>query len=154
MGLPHAAKATEATAPEATEAAPAASSRLASVLRLSGNDVAPKRFDIVRIEDVVPRRHVALAVSHRIDKPCVGVAREVAQIDCPLRVAHLRAMASCAVARVELRSFFNLLGRKLRSALLRRRGCASKRKREAYGVNDPHIVLQRVLIWHQGEGPH
>src|SRR5215813_4382005 len=59
-----------------------------SVLRLSGDDVAPERFDIVWIEHIVPRRHIALPVGHGIDKTCVGVARKVPQIGahCGLRI--------------------------------------------------------------------
>src|SRR5262249_14770848 len=73
--------------------------RGASVLRLSGDAVAPKRFDIVWMQHVVPRRHVAFSVGHGIDKSCVGVGREVPQIDRPLRIAHTCAVAGRTVVR-------------------------------------------------------
>jgi hypothetical protein len=51
------------------------------------------------IEHIIPRRHVALAVGHRIDETGVSVAWKITQVDCPLRIAHARAMARCTIAR-------------------------------------------------------
>jgi beta-lactamase family protein len=73
-------------------------SSLASVLGLSGGDIGPQRLDLFGIKHIVPRRHGALSICHRIDKARVGIARKGPQIDRPLRIAHARAVARRTVA--------------------------------------------------------
>ena len=72
---------------------------LASVPGLSPDDIGPYRFNLIGIKHVIPWRHIALPVSHGIDKTCVGIARKVSQIDRPLRITHTCTMASRTVAR-------------------------------------------------------
>ena len=72
---------------------------LASVPMLSPDDIGPYRFNLIGIKHIIPWRHIALPVSHGIDKTCMGVAWKVPQIDRPLRIAHTCTMASRTVAR-------------------------------------------------------
>jgi hypothetical protein len=72
---------------------------LASVPGLSPDDIGPYRFNLIGIKHIIPWRHIALPVSHGIDKTCMGIARKVSQIDRPLRIAHTCAVASCTVPR-------------------------------------------------------
>jgi len=72
---------------------------LASVPGLSPDDIGPYRFNLIGIKHIIPWRHIALPVSHGIDKTCMGIARKVSQIDRPLRITHTCTMASRTVAR-------------------------------------------------------
>src|SRR6185436_6502030 len=89
----------------------AAAGTRVSVSRLAGDDIGPQRLDLRGFEHVIPWRHVALAVGHRIDKTVVGVARKGPQIERPLRIAHARAMAGRAMAREQRRALLDLLRR-------------------------------------------
>lgn len=125
------------------------------VSRLAGDDIGPQRLDLPGFEHVIPWRHVALAVGHRIDKTVVAVARKGPQIERPLRIAHARAMAGRAMAREQRRALLDLLRRDPGVIVLGRGARADQREAEACGCNHFHVVAgSRALFGHQREGPH
>src|SRR5262249_15040476 len=91
-------------------------------------------------EHVIPRRHVAFAVGHRIDETRVSVARKSTQVDCPLRITHPRAVAGCTIAREQIGALLDLLRREFRHALLSCRAHAEERDAEARGHKSVHAV--------------
>src|SRR6516162_2219513 len=105
---------------------------VASVRGLSRADIGPEGLDLVGTEHVVPRRHVAFAVAHRINKTRVGVARKLAKVDCPLWIAHARAVAGPTVASKQGRACLDLLRREL-DLIARLRGI------HAHGNTEPCI---------------
>src|SRR5262249_58509789 len=79
------------TSRERRKSTPSLRSTQAAALlpRLSGDHIGPYRFNLFGIEHIIPRRHVALAVGHRIDETRASVARKGTQVDCPLRIGSL-----------------------------------------------------------------
>src|SRR6185369_14656590 len=82
---------------------------------VSGDDVGPKRPDVVGLEHVLPGRHAPSAVGHRVDEAGAVFARKLAQVSGPRRVGEARPVAGLAVRFVELGALFDLLrGKRLR----------------------------------------
>src|SRR5882724_3461134 len=44
-------------------------------------DIGPDRFDLVRLQDAVPRRHVVLAADDRLDKTIVVVGAQASEVE-------------------------------------------------------------------------
>src|SRR5437899_3451614 len=92
-----------------------------SVLSVRGH-VRPQRFDLIRLEQVAPRRHGVLALRYRSEEALALIARELAQIGGAFRIGHARSVAGGAVSCIRLRAAFDLLGpgRALRRCRLRK----------------------------------
>src|SRR6266478_1513527 len=84
-----------------TEAAPSAIDR--------GANVGPDRFDLVRLQDAVPRRHVVLAADDRLDKAVVLIGAQAPEIERrPARKGlQLLAMAAGAAVVIERVALLN-----------------------------------------------
>src|SRR5713226_8244977 len=79
-----------------------------SVLAARGH-VRPQGVDIIRLEQVAPRRHGVLALRYRGDEALALIAREFAQIGRALRIGHARTVAGGTVSRIHFRTAFDLL---------------------------------------------
>src|SRR5882672_3881705 len=98
------------------------SSRWAFSVFSARGDIRPQRLDIIRLEQVAPRRHGVLALRYRSEEPLALIARELAQIGGAFRVGHAWTVACGTVPRIGLRAAFDLLGleRFLRRCRLRK----------------------------------
>src|SRR5437879_853051 len=80
-----------------------------SVLSVRGH-VRPQRFDLIRPEQVAPRRHGVLALRYRSEEALALIARELAQIGGAFRIGQARTVARGAVPCIRLRAALDLLG--------------------------------------------
>src|SRR5467141_1842971 len=76
----------------------------------SRGHVRPQRLDLIRPEQVAPRRHGVLALRYRSEEPLALVARELAQIGGAFRIGHARTVACGTVPRIGFRTALHLLG--------------------------------------------
>src|SRR5258707_6460339 len=92
-----------------------------SVLSARGH-IRPQGLDLIRLQQLAPRRHGVLALRYRSEKPLALIARELAQIGCALRIGHARTVARSAVPCIRLRAALDLfrLERVLRRCRLRK----------------------------------
>src|SRR6267143_5944681 len=92
-----------------------------SVLSARGH-IRPQGLDLIRLQQLAPRRHGVLALRYRSEKPLALIARELAQIGGAFRIGHARTVARGAVSCIRLRAVFDLLGpeRVLRRCRLRK----------------------------------
>ena len=78
--------------------------RVGSLVRITCRDIGPEGLDILGFQNILPWRHLALAIGHRIDEPGVRIAGELPQVDPPLGIAHPGAMAGLAILGKKRRS--------------------------------------------------
>src|SRR5258706_5325106 len=124
------------------------------VLRFPGDQIGPQRFDVVGFQHIAPRRHVALAVRHRVDETRVFIAWKSAKIDCPWRIGHAIAVTRRAVSRVELSAFFDLLRWKFSAGVLRDSARTRERQHDTARTQTSHTVSTIASIGHQRKRPH
>src|SRR5947209_1552959 len=73
--------------------------------------VGPEGFDVLRLEEPAPGRHLVLAARDRGDEALALAVRKLAQVERALRILHARAVARRAVALVDLGAAADLLRR-------------------------------------------
>src|SRR5712692_7002222 len=108
-----------------------------------GHHVSPQRIDVLGLEQVAPRRHAVLAFRHRIDEAAFLVGRKLTQVECALRVRHVRAVAAGTILRINIGALLDPLRRDL-FRVLRRRARAEKREHAANRGNSFHFARRRA----------
>src|SRR5262245_54652214 len=72
-------------------------------------NIGPDRLDLLFCERPAPRRHLAFAVEHRIDKTCAILRPQTPEVVCPSAVLQTFTMTAHAMAVVDRHAGRDLL---------------------------------------------